>query len=262
MYTAKLTDPAKHDPDNFIYLVHGVMDYQQLSSNTSNPSANIIKSLKRIRDSEDFYSASLVGKLTASRAKETTDWCGGELSQLATFGRFGFILEPKDLDIWIAWNCDLGTPHDQEKRREFANKYRGRRKDVLDLLANPIGMSDGVNFNELVINGNQNTNIAGVFYKTTNKKTETEGKNLAQIAMDLLGKQLPVVVLHETIKLKEYDGDPKTQELQRELEGMRDILALQMSVREFREGKDSGFKIRDGKYHYNCEKEILKKYFN
>ncbi len=296
MYKCHLTNPEQHDPDNFIYIVHGVMNYSgcvdtlvpagldakfdfdssgcvdepvsagldakidlstadlskidftKFYENINNYSYNEIcpnnggvsqissinHALRRIQDPDDFYSASLVGRLSQDRMKQVFgSWRDRDISQLATFGNFGFILQPEDQDVWVAWDNDIGTPHDKDKRREFAHKHRGKKKSWIDLLQTPLSYSRDASYNELVINGNPNTPVVGVFYLVMNEKSEIEGKRLAQITMALLKRQLPVVPVPWVKDEENQSEDPEIKEKRRELRGLQMTFQLRQSALEF-----------------------------
>lgn len=251
MYCANLTNPKLHDPANFVYIVHGIMDYGPYLLKNKKSSlegieidlteiSDVVKMhyvLQKIRDPEDFYSASLVGRLSASRAKEILSWGGGELSHLATFGNFGFIMKPEDTDIWVAWHSDIGVPRDKQERKEFAQKFQGRKKSVYDLMTKPLEQSNSdVTHNELLIKGNPSVEIVGLFYKSFGKKSERKGKISAQIALDTLKKEIPIIRIPGYVGVKKYDKDPKIREQEKHLDSLRDSIALSQALLEFKKG--------------------------
>ena len=241
MYRAHLTDPKLHDPANFIYVVCGIIDYKALSEAHSVDvfDKNAVHlALQKVRNFRDFYSASLVGKLDSSRAKETLDWSNGELSQLATFGNLGLIIKPEDTDVWVAWNSDIGTPGCKEERIPFVQKHKGKRKSVYDLMTDALKVSNpSVSYNELVIQGNPNVDITGLFYKTPcRSKLERQIKTVSQIVMDALKEELPIIEIPEPVNAKEYDEDPKIREQEKHLDSLRDSIALSQALLKFKKG--------------------------
>src|SRR3989338_1016811 len=284
MHKNNLTNPEHHDPDNFMYIVHGIMgcsgcvdepiptvpdvklDLGEINFGTADISdiskidlttfyecignfsydakyfidggmsqtSNISNALRKVQDPNDFYSASLVGRLSQERMRRIFgSWGDRDISQLATFGTFGLILQPEDTDVWIAWDNDIGTPDDKEKRRDFAHKHKGKKKSWIDLLQTPLSYSKQASYNELVINGNPNTSIVGLFYTSIDEKSESTGKHLAQRTMDLLKRHLPVIPIPLVEDEEDQSENPETREKMRELRHLQMTCRLYESQEEF-----------------------------
>ncbi|MEK6862361.1 MAG: hypothetical protein AABY07_10450, partial [Nanoarchaeota archaeon] len=112
MFKKSLTEPNEHNPNDFIYLVHGLLDW---NGNGISPQEMKDK-VNRVRDPNQFYRASMIAHLDGEAAKQRIGWHGGEVYQMGTFGDVGVIVDPAYDDlVQIAWNCDLGSPWDPKK---------------------------------------------------------------------------------------------------------------------------------------------------
>ena len=125
MYKKCVTDPAQHDENNFVYIVHGMIspDGKGLTS------MDIEKKIRRFSNPGEFYRASLIGQLDAENAKEKVSWHGGGLSHTEFFGAAGLIVEPVlDELVCIAWNCYLGSPPEQEELKAYVAMHNRKRR--------------------------------------------------------------------------------------------------------------------------------------
>lgn len=149
-YVETLTNPKEHNEDNYVYIVH------------STDLDNVEGAIKKIKNPENHFSASLIGKLPKEEAKEKLSYHGG-VEQTETFYPVGLIVSPAEPDdIKVAWNCDLGVPTDQEELKEWVKEHEGKRKPPVSLLTQSVG---SIPYNEMVIQGDEKTEIQGIFYK-------------------------------------------------------------------------------------------------
>ncbi len=193
-----LTDPRNHNENNFIYLVHGI-NYDKTAN-------EIEQILSRINTPGCFYSASLIGKLSKDKALRLLDY-PHEINQTYTFGLIGFIVQPeKDEDIYIAWNCDIGSPLEPSELKEFARKHRGKKKSIVKLLTNAVGIKY-IRYNELILQGSEDTKISGIFYREgLNEIGKEKLSLLTEVIEDFTKSKIPIVALppfnyqHQTLR--------------------------------------------------------------
>ena len=193
-----LTDPDEHDPENFVYLMHG------LSHSMYDPKDSIHKldsKVKRITTPGEFYSASLVGVLDHEMMREKFGFWD-TVNQTDLFGVYGFVLNPSEIPvndeiIKIAWYCDIGTPKNQEEVKRFVQEHEGKVKPPLHLLKSTVGRHP-VKYNELVIEGHGDMDIVGVFYKDMNKDVRNKAMEFQKTMEDLLQRKLPLIELPYT----------------------------------------------------------------
>ncbi len=196
-----LTDPREHNPDDFVYLVHGFLG--GFSRET------LIDRINIIRTKGLFYRASLITHLDEKSAKERLGWPRGEVYQLGTFGNIGLILDPAyDSLVRVAWNCDLGSPTGQENLREFVRKHSGKIRHPLTLLTDTQGPSN-IKYNELILEGDEKTAVKGVFYRP---ESEYKGKQLGDIVSELMQSEVPVIGLPD-VPIKKTPHDNTLSEL-------------------------------------------------
>jgi len=234
MFKIKLTDPKEHNPEDFVYLVHGLhnwhgdekFSFDQIQDRISN-----------VQDPTQFYRASMIGHLDEEAAKKRFIY-HGKISQLATFGNVGLILNPAhDGLVYVAWNCDLGSPGDHEELKKFAEKHKDKVRAPFSLLIETIE-HEYVKYNEMIVKGHPDTEVQGVFYQGLNQETEKEGKRLADIVSGVCKREIPVIGL--PFKKKVDSSNPEEREVQQEL----DILELQLQILQIKaEFYGSGVKI-------------------
>lgn len=116
-----LTNPKKHNPENFCYVVHGF--------------ANGRKEPDYFKDR--YVSASLIGSLPDEYSKH--------LENFNIFGLWGVILNvPSDKEILAAWPSDIGSQPDDPawiskvKRYSYPSRIRHYRELLLQNIHNEI----------------------------------------------------------------------------------------------------------------------------
>jgi hypothetical protein len=218
MFKQVLTEPKEHNPKDFIYLVHGLLNW-----NGDGISLQEMKSkVNRVRDPNRFYRASIIASLNGEAARQRIGWCGGDVHQLGTFGNVGVMVDPAhDGLVQIAWNCDLGSPLDSKELEKFIKEHRGKIKYPLTLLTKTQGPDD-IKYNELILKGDKNTSVKGVFFKPQDSKTEYRGRQLGEVVSELMKNQVPVIEL-PVAPIKNYGDikDPKERETMRTLDNLR-----------------------------------------
>lgn len=190
MFKEILTNPIEHDPNNFIYIVSGLLDF---NVNIVWPD-RIWHKINRIRDPNQFYKASIIGCLSDDYAKQTMEYYEGEINQTGIFRDIGVIVNPvSDELIYIAWNCDISSPCDMEELKTFITKHKGKIKDPLMLLTQTRGI---IRYNELIIRGDKETSIQGVFYKDReDSRNKHTGKLLCEIVSGIIQRDIPLIKL-------------------------------------------------------------------
>jgi hypothetical protein len=155
-----LTDPNEHQIDRYTYLVYAIHQ----SNHALNSVEGVRATIDRIQDPTRFYRASLVGRLEPDIAHEKFGLY--ELvNQTGTFGNVGLIIDPaSEGQLRIAWNCDLASGLTEDELFEFVAKHDGKKRDPHYLLTNTVGAGD-LKYNELILNGNPDSKVTGVFYK-------------------------------------------------------------------------------------------------
>ena len=192
-YKKNLSDIGIHNPENFVYIAYAFMDlmYDPLTPE------GIESKVRSITDSDNFFRASLVGRVTGEDEKQKiVNKYGPKIANTSTLGYYGFIVTPSDDEsIYIAWNCDLGSPNDVDELRSFAFANKGKRRSVFHLLTDNV-RDPHIDYNELILRGNPTTKISAVFYQ------EDGGSNvfdkatiLIALAQNLLGYELPLIKL-------------------------------------------------------------------
>lgn len=242
-----LTHPKEHDKDNFIYLVHGILDW----NGNGISSHELREKLKRINDPNQFYRASLIAHLNEGSARKRFGY-HGEITQSGTFGDIGVILNPvNEESLYIAWNCDLGSPWDPVQLKEYAQKHRGKRKYPLALLTQTVGPSD-IKYNELILQGDEDTLVQGVFFREDDVKTKDKARMLTNIACEISQKDLPAIELSPYPKpFYESISDPKEREIAIQCEVLRtssEIMQAQKEFRDFWERKRENYNFGHSKF--------------
>ncbi|MBW2993152.1 hypothetical protein KY317_01095 [Candidatus Woesearchaeota archaeon] len=218
MFKKLLTEPKEHNPDDFIYLVHGLLDW---TGNGISPQ-DMKDKLNKVRDPNQFYRASMIAHLHRESAKQRINWHGGEVYQMGTFGRIGVILDPAyDGLVQISWNCDLGSPLDSKGLARFVQTHKGRKRYPLVLLTQTRGY-DSIKYNELILKGDNETSIKGIFFKPVDSKTEYEGKQLGEIVSGIMQADVPVIELPAP-QIEKYDDikDPEKRELMKKCKNLQ-----------------------------------------
>ena len=189
MFKKVLTNPREHNPNDFIYLVHGLMDWE---GNGITPD-DVRYKIGRIKTSGEFYRASLVGHMDESSAKQRLGWHGGELYRIFTFGDVGLIINPSsDEDIKIAWYCGLGSPWDPKELKRFVEQHKGKVRSPLYIFTKSMDIDDVFGDNELILEGNPKTQIEGVFYRD---QAYEKAKMVQDVASEIVQSNLPIIQL-------------------------------------------------------------------
>jgi len=223
MFKESITEPKEHNPNDFIYLVHGLLDW---NGNGISPQEMKDK-VNRVRDPNQSYRASMVSHLDGESAKERIGWHGGGVYQMGTFGNVGVIVDPAyDGLVQIAWNCDLGSPWDPKELEKYVQEHKGKIRYPLTLLTQTKGPED-IKYNELILKGDENTAVKGVFYRPQDSKTEHKGKQLGEVVSELMQSDVPVIEF-PAVPIKNDDDvkDPK----KREMMGTLDSLGTQNEI--------------------------------
>lgn len=199
-----LTSPLEHDPNNFVYLVHGFINH---GSEGITPEEMKRKAMKVINNNR-FYSASLISCLESGQAMGKLGY-NDRVFLVGTFGNFGLILNPpSDKAVYIAWNSDIGSPREQKELKNFAVEHRGKIKSPLELLT----INGIYSYNELIIKGHEKTSIDGVFYRD-NLRGEPFGKLLCEVVSSIVKKDIPLVQLPKELKIPaDWHWDSRTDE--------------------------------------------------
>ena len=167
----------------------------------------------------------MIANLNEESAKEKIGWCGGRIEQMATFGHTGLIIEPSHSDlVKIAWNCDLGSPAEQDDLRQYIQTHRGKIRYPLLLLTKTIG-PEGLNYNELILQGDEKTLIRGVFSRFRDSKTSYEASQLREVVGEVTGNNVPLIELPEIVLKRDYDNisDPDMIKKSAELNSLSDM---------------------------------------
>ena len=115
----------------------------------------------------------------------------------------GIVLAPpSDEHIKVAWNCDLGSPRDEVKLREYVRRHFGKLRHPLTLLTNTPKV-DGIN--ELIIQGDEDTSIGAVFYKFSDPWSTSRARTLADAIEENSGKNVPLLKLPKPTRLSNPD---------------------------------------------------------
>jgi len=191
MYLEVLTDPAHHDPENFCYIVHGINPVSVLDLFKLTPeqqyavfAEELEWKIKSFTNPRLFYNASLVGILEGA-------------AHTRTFSPFGVIIAPPYEDsVVIAASRDLGSPTNYFVRalgentdfEEFVERFRGYHRPVNELL-------HGRNYNHLILQGDPDTRIAGVYYTRFDQVLDDVGVMWGKTAEKIVGRSLPVAGL-------------------------------------------------------------------
>ncbi len=218
MFKEVLTNPKKHNPNDFIYLVHSFLDW----NGNGISHQEMEDKVNRVRDPNQFYRASIIAHLDGESAKQKIGWYGGEVYQMGTFGNIGIIVDPAyDGLVQIAWNCDIGSPWDPKKLEKYVQEHKGKIRYLLPLLTETKG-EDSIKYNELILRGDKETVVKGVFFRSQDSKTEHKGRQLGEIVSDLMQTEVPVIELPAPI-IKNYDDieDQKERDVMRSLDYLR-----------------------------------------
>lgn len=194
MFKKSLTEPKEHNPNDFIYLVHGLIDY---GGNGITPE-DIEEKIGKIRNVGEFYRASMIGQMDGESAKQRVGWHGGDLYRMFTFGNVGLITNPaSDEDIKIAWYCGLGSPNEPEELKNFVEQHKGKVRNPLYIFTKSMNADDVLGDNEFVIEGNPATQIQGVFYRDNHQASE-KAKMVQDVASEIIQSDVPIIQLPDS----------------------------------------------------------------
>jgi hypothetical protein len=190
-YSELLTDPRTHDPEDFAYITHGIVNWDGDDLDLTREFFG--ERIGRIRDPTQFYNASLIGVMSTENAMERLGY-DKELRRPNPAGMGGLILKPPEDSIYVAWNFDLGTPTESDKLIKWTSRHRGKVKPPIKLLSDK-----HLDFyNHIVIRGDEKASIEGVFYSHGSDKAKEFGTLLKDSMDDMLGEDLPLIgVPHE-----------------------------------------------------------------
>ena len=194
MFKKVLTNPSEHNPNDFIYLVHGLIDY----GNNGITPEDVKGKIGKIGSANEFYRASMLGQMDEDSAKQRVGWQGGELYRMFTFGNVGLILNPaSDEDIKIAWYCGIGSPNEPEELKKFVEQHKGRVRSPLYIFTKSMNADDVLGDNEFVIEGNPATQIQGVFYRDNHNASE-KAKMVQDVASEVIKSDVPIIQLPDS----------------------------------------------------------------
>ena len=184
-----LTDPREHNPDDFIYLVHGLVNWDFSDFGKELSREQVAEKIDLIKNPKSFLDTSLIANLNEDAVKNRMGWKNySKVCQLGTFSDVGLIISPaSDSLIKIAWNCDVGTPMEQEEREKFVSCHRGKIKPVSRLLTDVKGSL----YNHIILQGNYENEIKGIFYN--HEKSNHFAERLEKILNDVLQEEIPII---------------------------------------------------------------------
>ncbi len=238
MFKEKLTRADEHNPNDFVYLVHTLMDRNRDGNGV--PFSSVRDKIGKIKDPNQFYSASLIGSLDAESAKRRLGY-EREVCQLGTFGHVGLVLNPAADDIvYVAWNCDIGSPDDSKELEGFAVQHKGKILSPCVLLTDTRGNAS-VKYNEMIVRGDENTDITGVFYRTDFWESgRSDGERLRENVREVLQEEVPFIELPK-LPIPGYDEITDPEEKEFALVQMARIGSLQVDLvqYEFLYGRDN-----------------------
>ena len=194
MFKKVLTNPSEHNPYDFIYLVHGLIDY----SGNGITAKDVRGKINKIKSVNEFYRASMIGQMDEDSAKQRVGWHGCELYRMFTFGNVGLIINPaSDEDIKIAWYCEMGGPNEPEELKKFVEQHKGKVRSPLYIFTKSMNADDVFGDNEFVIEGNPTTQIQGVFYRDNHQASE-KAKMVQDIASEVINSNVQIIQLPDS----------------------------------------------------------------
>lgn len=255
MYKRLLTNPAEHDANNFVYIVHGIITPGFGKENITYGIAYMQaeEKIRRFNSPDEFFRASLIGRLDARTAKEKRYWHGGEISETGIFGSAGIIIEPAlDELVEIAWNCDLGSPPGQEELKLFVARNRMKRRPPQNILGNTKGP-----YNEMIIRGHAGTEVKGIVYMEG--IGEQEAQKLRYIAEKATGRKLPVIALPQKPD-ETYEGSDAGKKRERDF--LHEEFEILQATRGFMEWDILGgefSRLQRNEYIREYDRDFVKK---
>jgi len=186
MYSEALTDPRKHDPNDFVYITHSIFNWDKESYDFDRD--DLKERIGGVKDPSQYYSASLIGRMSPEMALTKFEY-DTNIEQLKTFGEAGLILNPPEESICIAWNCDLGRSLEPYKFNKWVKKHTGKVRSPKKLLTKTwFGLH-----NEMVIRGEDRTVIEGVFYLDKEKRPKEFISMLKKMTDEITQSAVPLI---------------------------------------------------------------------
>lgn len=185
MFSEILTDPLKHNPNNYIYLARGL---SMLFQPPWYEADFVKKQVDMLTKPGSYYHCSLVGQLDEMSASRTFGF-SRPIRQTGIYGLVALILKiSSDVPIQIAWNTDLGSPSDYTRLKEFVRDNKGKLRTPLELLAKiPKSYNS---YNELILEGNPETKIMGIVFTK-----HRDSKEMAERLFSLVNLELPLITI-------------------------------------------------------------------
>lgn len=146
-----LTQPD-NDNSEFVYLIHGIGPRINLYKEELN------RRIDNLYNPNFHYCASLIGIFEKS-----------EIYQVGTFRNKGLILKPDPQYIRIAWLQEVGSPIEEKQLEKWLDKHDGKILDPYEILEKTHDI-----YNQLVLTGNPNLEIQGIFYTDEARKSSVE----------------------------------------------------------------------------------------
>lgn len=234
MYEDLVTYPKKHDEKDFIYIVHGFVPRGEEVVTKE----LMARKVDRIKDEDKFFSASMIGCLSEENAKKRFG-CRKEIRQIGNFGGYGLIIRPADENVYVAWNCDIGSPTDEERLKRFAYENKNKRKPPLKILTDTPD-PNGLKYNEMIIRGGKENKVEGVFYQRDWGGVE-EGKHeeLASVLNKIYNTGMPLIELPE-LNL----GYDKAEDVDEDTWRRTNVLSTQFQIMQLQVEFDNYWKDR------------------
>jgi len=195
MITDSLTDPKSHNPDEYLYIAHSVDGFH-----TEFDAFNVRQVMEHLTTPDTYFSVSLIGK-SEGELVEQFGWKHlDSFDQTVGHTFVGFLLQPDEIKIPIAWNCDLGSPRSQSELKEFVQEHWGKKRSLYQLITESVGSGREFPYNELIVEGSPGS-IVGVYYFDIHGQMsfEEQGEKLHGITKQL-GYDLPLIeIVHEPV---------------------------------------------------------------
>lgn len=230
-----LTDPKKHDPNEYMYICHSIQCYRAGELDEFGVRAI----MEHLTSTDNYFSACLLGRSEGRLVKEFGWDYPPTIEQTATHTFVGFLLQPQDefdaeCRIPIAWNCDLGSPMNQEELRAYVKQYQGKKRSLYQLMTQSLGACREFPRNELIVQGTPES-IVGIFYVDVRgeKTFREDGESLSAQTNKVLGRELPLIeIVHEPARLSEESDIERTVKDQSHMQHLSNALV------EFKEGRE------------------------
>jgi hypothetical protein len=169
----ELSDPADFNPQDFCFIVHGGFDHLETDA--------WINRVKKLKDETAAYRAAAIG------VNEEHNFY-----RLKPFGSIGLILKPKEEDLLIASDRDIGSPNNQDNLKTFIENNRGKILPTEKILFPSVGHK------EFILSGNSEAEIQGIVH-TRN------AHNRAEVLQKLVEAELNITIPLVEIPPIDYD---------------------------------------------------------